>query len=55
MAEVVYGDPLDYGRFSADARLSVSYLKDLMDGYAGTPIASTEPTSSPKVIQLRSS
>jgi hypothetical protein len=54
MAEVVYGDPIDYGRFSSDARLSVSYLKDLMDGYAEAPTSATEAMSSGKVIQLRS-
>ncbi len=55
MAEVVYGDPIDYGRFSSDARLSVSYLKDLMDGYAEAPISVTRSMPSAKVIQLRSS
>jgi hypothetical protein len=55
MAEVVYGDPIDYGRFSSDARLSISYLKDLMDGYAEAPITVTRTMPSAKVIQLRTS
>jgi Zn-dependent peptidase ImmA (M78 family) len=55
MAEVIYGDPIDYGRFSSDARLSISYLKDLMDGYAEAPPSATEAMPSAKVIQLRSS
>lgn len=55
MAEVVYGDPIDYVRLSSDVRLSVSYLKDLMAGYAEAPpsTAGTMPFS--KVITLRSS
>jgi Zn-dependent peptidase ImmA (M78 family)/DNA-binding XRE family transcriptional regulator len=55
MAEVIYGDPIDYGRFSSDARLSVSYLKDLMEGYAEAPPAVEGAIASSKVIQLRSS
>ena len=55
MAEVVYGNPIDYGRFSSDARLSVSYLKDLMDGYTEAPPSVREVMPSGKVIQLRSS
>jgi len=55
MAEIVYGTPIDYGRFCSDARLSVSYLKDLMDCYAQAPPLTTEAMPSGKVIQLRSS
>jgi hypothetical protein len=55
MAEVIYGDPIDYRRFSSDARLSVSNLKDLVDGYAEAPTSATEVMPSAKVIQLRSS
>jgi Zn-dependent peptidase ImmA (M78 family) len=55
MAEVVYGDPIDYGGFSSDARLSVSYLKDLMEGYAQAPPIMEGTIASSKVIQLRSS
>jgi Zn-dependent peptidase ImmA (M78 family) len=55
MAEVVYGDPIDYGRLSSDACLSVSYLKDLMDGYAGAPTPDMQAVPSGKVIQLRGS
>jgi Zn-dependent peptidase ImmA (M78 family)/transcriptional regulator with XRE-family HTH domain len=55
MAEVVYGTPIDFGRFGSDARLSLSYLKDLMDGYAEAPTSATETMPSAKVIQLRSS
>jgi len=54
MAEIVYGNPMDYGRFSSDARLSVFYLKDLMDGYAEAPPLATEAMPTGKVIQLRS-
>jgi Zn-dependent peptidase ImmA (M78 family)/DNA-binding XRE family transcriptional regulator len=55
MAEIVYGDPIDYDRFSSDSRLSVSYLKDLMSGYAEAPPSAGDTIACGKVIQLRSS
>lgn len=54
MAELIYGNPIDYVRFASDARLPISYLRDLIAGYAEGPPASVGREASSKVIPLRS-
>ena len=35
MAEVLYGDPIDYRKFAQDMHMPVFWLKQLVEGYAG--------------------
>ena len=35
MAEVLYGDPIDYKKFAHDMHMPIFWLKQLVDGHAG--------------------
>jgi len=52
MAELVYGNPINYHRLASDVSLSVSTVKQILDCYA-LPRSSDVPTSTKKVVAFR--
>jgi hypothetical protein len=53
MAELLYGNPIDYSRLASEARLSIPMVKEIMEGYAEAPSVPREDQASSKVIPLR--
>ena len=43
MAEIIYGDPIDYERFASDTALTVRFLKRLIEAYADKTLPSESP------------
>ena len=43
MAELIYGDPIDYERFASDTALTVRFLKRLIEAYADKTLPSASP------------
>jgi Zn-dependent peptidase ImmA (M78 family)/DNA-binding XRE family transcriptional regulator len=50
MAELVYGNPIDYDRMAADTRLSVRFLRQVVELYAESPKVETKQQNSPRKV-----
>lgn len=54
LAELTYGDPIDYNRLSAETNISAQELRKLLSDYKGKGPSSSEREVSPKVIAFPS-
>lgn len=52
MAEMIYGDPIDFRRMAEESNVNIDTLEELMEGYAGKRAAAGSPKLQSKVVTI---
>jgi hypothetical protein len=52
MAEIIYGEPLNYALIAADAHLTVEYVQGILERYASSSDTQVASESTSKILHF---